>query len=125
MKRWKIAISLAVVAAVCVPALAGTWRLAPGKWVDLTSSQKQRISNFIERTNNCTQFSGESEFEEPACRIGIEQLANGGSYYPPERVTPKYLTNLFLLSAGAFALTFILVMVVPSVGRRYWLWLRQ
>src|SRR6266404_8411 len=124
MNRWKIAISLAVVAAVCVPALAGTWRLAPGEWVDLTSSQKQRISNFIER-NNCTRFSGESEYEEAACRIGMEQLASGGSYYPPERVTPKFLTNLFFLSVGTFALTFILVMVIPSVGRRYWLWLRQ
>jgi hypothetical protein len=125
MKRWKIAISLALVAAVCVPALSGTWRLAPGKWVDLTSSQKQRISNLIDRTNNCTQFSGESEYEESTCRIIREQLANGGTYYPPERVTPKYLTNLFFLSAGAFGVMFVLVMVVPSVGRRYWLWLRQ
>jgi hypothetical protein len=125
MRRWKIAISLALVAAICVPAFSGAWRLAPGKWVDLTASQKPRISNLIDQTNNCTQFSGESEYEDSICRIAREQLANGGSYHPAESVTPKYLANLFLLSAGAFALTFILVMVGPSVGRRYWLWLRQ
>jgi hypothetical protein len=49
MKRWKLALSLAVVAALAVPALAGTWRLAPGKWVDLTASEKQRIENDLKR----------------------------------------------------------------------------
>jgi hypothetical protein len=125
MKRWKLALSLAVVAALAVPGLAGTWRLAPGKWVDLTTSQKQRIARHVEQTNNCTTFSGESEYEEMICRIGREQLSDGGVWYPPERVTAKYLTTNLFVSAGAFIATFALVMFGPPIGRRYLVWLRS
>ena len=104
MKRWKLAISLAVVTAIAAPALAGTWRLAPGKWVDLTASQKRRISNHMEQTNNCTSFHNAGEYDEAICRIGQSQLSDGGSWHPAERVTPKYLATNFFLSTGAFAL---------------------
>jgi len=130
MRRWKFALSLAVIAAIAVPAIAGTWRLAPGRWVDLTVSQKQRISNYLEQTNYCRSLPKRDEFDQTVieklvCEASISQLADGGSYYPPEQVTLKYLAKNFLLSAGAFALTFALVMLGPPVSRRYLAWLRR
>jgi hypothetical protein len=125
MKRWKLALSLAVVAAIAVPAIAGTWRLAPSKWVDLTDSQKQRISNLIDRTNNCTRFSDESEYEDSICRVAREQLANGGSYYPPERVTAKFLWKNAVAAGAAFLTVFALAMLTPIFGRQYLAWLRR
>jgi hypothetical protein len=54
MKRWKVAISLAVAAAIVTPAATGVWRLAPARWVDLTTSQKERIWNYLGQTKSCT-----------------------------------------------------------------------
>jgi hypothetical protein len=54
-----------------------------------------------------------------------EQFAAGGSYYPPEHVTWKYLAENLFVVGGAFVFTFALVMVIPAVGRRYWVWLRK
>jgi hypothetical protein len=138
VKRWKLALTLAVVAAVTVPTFAGTWRLAPGKWVDLTEIEKLRISNEIERTNNCTAPTGEAEdqstdpsakFDEAValavCEVSRDELRNGGHWEPPERVTPKYVMfNLFTV-VSSFILTFALVMTGPSIGRRYLAWLRS
>lgn len=59
------------------------------------------------------------------CYILQEQFAAGGSYYPPEHVTWKYLAENLFVVGGAFVFTFALVMVIPAVGRRYWVWLRK
>lgn len=77
MKRWKLAISGSLIAAIAVPALSGVWRLGPGRWVGLTASQKQGISNYLEQTNNCRSLKPE-EIDEAACRILIEQLGMAG-----------------------------------------------
>ena len=82
--------------------------------MDITASQKKRIANNLEQTNNCTTFPDGGEYDEAICVISRSQLADGGVWYPPERVTPKYLAKNFFVSAGAFVLTFALVMVVPS-----------
>ncbi len=105
--------------------MTGVWRLAPGKWVDLTAAQKQRISGYLDKTNNCMSLSNETEFEGVACHIMQEQLAAGGVYYPAETVTSNYVRKNVLTVGGAFGLTFALVMVIPPLGRRYWLWLRS
>ena len=125
MRRWKLALSLAVVAALAVPALAGTWRLAPGKWIDLTASQKRRISKLVEQTNDCTTFVDDDEIERISCRVSQRQLADGGVLYPPERITPKYIATNVFTAATAFALTFAVVMFGPLIGRRYLAWLRR
>jgi hypothetical protein len=104
------------------PAIAGTWRLAPGRWVDLTEGQKQRLSNYVEGTRYCTYFTEEDKtMSYVMCRLWQTQLENGGQYYPPERVTTKYLARNFYVSAGAFALVFALGMIGP----RYVAWLRR
>jgi hypothetical protein len=126
MKRWKLAISLAVIAAVAVPAITGVWRLAPGKWIDLTPPQKQRISDYLDRTNYCrSPLSIETPDEEATCNVMMQQFSAGGSFYPPERVTTKYLLKVAFVVIVAFSLTFALVMAIPTVGRRYWSWLRS
>jgi hypothetical protein len=117
MKTWKVALSLAVIAAIAAPAIAGTWRLEPGRWVDLTEGEKQRFSNFIERNDNCTYRSPEWIY----CTTAQELLSAGGQYYPPEQVTWKYLARNFYVSGGAFVLVFALVMIGP----RYVAWLRR
>ena len=104
------------------PAIAGTWRLAPGRWVDLTEGQKQRLSNYVEGTRYCTYFTEEDKtMSYVMCRLWQTQLENGGQYYPPEQVTWKYLARNFYVSGGAFVLVFALVMIGP----RYVAWLRR
>jgi len=125
MRKWKLALSIAVVAAVAAPAIGGTWRLAPGKWVDLTPSQKAHLSRYMEQTDNCRSLPGESENEDLMCRIVLEQLSDGGVWYPPERVTPKYLVVNFFASAGTFVLAFALVMIGRAMGGLYSAWLRR
>ena len=99
--------------------------MAPGKWVDLTASQKRRISKLMEQTSNCTTFLADDEIERISCRVMQQQLADGGVLYPSERITPKYIgTNVFT-AAAAFALTFAAVILGPPIGRRYLAWLRK
>src|SRR5437660_9457798 len=117
MRKWKLALSLAVIVAVAVPALAGTWRLAPGKWIDLTASEKRRISNRMEQTNNCTTFADDDEIDRISCWIMQRRLADGGVLYPPERITPKYIATNVVTAAAAFALMFAAVMLGPPIGR--------
>ena len=127
MKRWKLALSLAVVAAIIVPALAGTWRHASGHWVNLAADQKQSISAMVEETNDCASFVNKGEYTRSICLAMRSELYNGGHWEPAEHVTPKYLaTNLFVRAAG-FVLAFALVMVRPNppIGRRYLAWLRR
>jgi hypothetical protein len=106
MKRWKLAISLAVVAAIAVPLLAGTWRLAEGKWEGGAGAEAE-YDCFLRWK-----------------KLGEDCSIELGVWHPPE-VTWSYLATNLLVSAGAFALTFALVMIVPPIGHRYWLWLRR
>ena len=125
MKNWKLALSVAVVAAISVPGVAGTWRLAPGKWIKLTADEMQSISDWVEETNGCTSFVNEGEYTRSICTVMRNSLSSGGHWRPAERVTPKYLATNFFVSAGAFALTFVVVMMGPPIGRRYLAWLQK
>jgi hypothetical protein len=110
MRTWKVALSLAVVAAIAVPAFAGTWRLEPWRWVELTVGEKQRLSNFVERDDGCT-------LEWAGCTSAREILSDGGVWYPAEQVTSRYLARNFYVSAGAFILVFGLAMVGLGMWR--------
>jgi hypothetical protein len=113
MRTWKVALSLAVVAAIAAPAIAGTWRLKSGEWVALNPDQRRRLSNFVEDCTYAPNVIG--------CDVAREMLSNGGQYYEPERVTAKYLAHNFYVSAGAFVLVFALAMIGPG----YVAWLRR
>ena len=44
MKRWKVAISLAVLATLVGPLVTGTWKLAPRGWRPLPVDERERIA---------------------------------------------------------------------------------
>jgi hypothetical protein len=106
MKTWKPALSLAVVAAIAVPAVAGTWRLAPGRWIEFNSNEMQRISKLMDETKDCIQAS-----DYVLGEMYRKRLSKGGVWYPPEEVTMAYLAHNFYVSAGSFALVFAVVMI--------------
>jgi hypothetical protein len=74
----------------------------------------------MERTDGCA-----GEYHNGACLALQQRLVDGGIQYPAERVTPEYIAKNFFAAGGAFVLTFVLVMAIPPVWRRYWLWLRR
>jgi hypothetical protein len=133
MKRWKVALSLAVIAAIAVPALAGTWQLDPGKWVALTKSDKDDIYEEL-RLINCADLRVDPGDKFPTksdlCVVHqielAKRLGNGGYWSPPpERFTWEHVVKNLRVAASAFGLTFMLVMVLPVIARRYWQWLRR
>ena len=110
------ALSVAVVAAVAVPAVAGTWRLAPTRWIEFNSNELQRISKLMDETKNCIHAS-----DYAMCEIYRKRLSDGGVWYPAEEVTLEYLAHNFYVSAGAFVSVFAFVMI----GLENWAALRK
>jgi hypothetical protein len=126
MKRWKVALSLAVIAAIAVPSLAGTWQLAPGKWVALTEDRTSTTLLKELRLTSCLAIHRDHPdwIKEMACQTDREKLRDRvayGGYWspPPEEVTSKYVVRNLTVAASAFGLTFALVMVIPVIARRY------
>ena len=70
MKRWKIASSLALPAAVVLSLVAGTWKLKPSGWHPLTVHERDSIVAMAKSTSNCTQFkSSDAEAGKLICTI--------------------------------------------------------
>jgi hypothetical protein len=122
MKRWKVALSLAVIAAIAVPSLAGTWQLAPGKWVALTEDKHDFWEEL--RLTSCLDIHRDNPDWIRDCQTDREKLRDRvaiGGYWspPPEEVTSKYVVRNLTVAASAFGLAFALVMVIPVIARRY------
>jgi hypothetical protein len=112
MKTWKPALSLAVVAAIAVPAVAGTWRRSPARWIEFNQSELHRISKLMEETKDCTHLDeSNDDLSYVMCEIYRKRLSDGGIWYPAEEVTLGYLARNFYVSAGAFALVFAVTMI--------------
>jgi hypothetical protein len=91
VKRWKVAISLAIVAALVGPLATGTWRLRPGGWHPLPVDERERIAKMATETNNCTHFSPqENEIGKAICTILLSDLHSGGRYESGEHITWRY-----------------------------------
>lgn len=126
MKTWKVAISLAVVAALVVPAWTGVWRLSPSEWSPLSAEQRERISGYLQETNYCKAFQPPvSEYSESVCQILLSQLANNGTWKDAQCVTLGYLAKNFFVMAATFVSVFLIAMILPLAGRRYLTWLRK
>ena len=126
MRKWKVAFSLGVIAAIAVPAVAGTWRFQPGEWIALTEIETRQIEERLERTKHCSPGLLSGDLDAFLCREAARQQLDGAVWHPTPRLTsPKYLAVNLLTAAGGLVLTFALVMLGPLIGRRYLSWLRR
>lgn len=113
VRRWKIAIPVAVVGAIAAPFVFGTWKMPTTSetWVPLTAEQKATLAIYMQNTENCRTFeaaSGDKDF----CDMELEKLRAGGEYQYLYLSTAKYFALNFAVALGAFiavfGLTFLL-----------------
>lgn len=126
MKRWKVAISLAILAALVGPLVAGTWKLKPGQWRPLLADEHQRITRMAAETTNCTHFSRpETEIGKAICTIMLSDMHAGGRYESGDRITWRYAERNLAVMAASFIFVLIAAMVLPTIGARYLAWLKR
>jgi hypothetical protein len=135
MKQRKIAISLAVVAAIAAPFVSRTYKAQPVSktWVPMTAEMKEELIASQKRSSNCRKFVDQlqqlgksaSIFDAgalDACREEQKILEERGQYLQ----RPSTLLYLALNAAAAvvgFVLVFGLTFLLPALARRYWRWL--
>ena len=125
MKRWKVAISLAIVAALVGPLVTGTWKLKPAGGIRCPD-ERERIAKMARETDNCTHFPPpETELGKAICTILLSDLHSGGLYESGERITWRYVAKNLELMAGAFVFVFLAAMILLALGARYWAWLKR
>jgi hypothetical protein len=117
MKRWKVAISLALVAAVAAPFVSGTYkaRIVTYWYEPLTDKQLgEAWTNLFQ----CEELRGEKDIR---CLAERDWMERG---IPHEERSPfRYIgLNLAAALTGSIV-TFGLAMIVPVLLRRYWKWL--
>ncbi len=121
VKRWKVAISLAIVAAPVGPLVTGTWKLKPGGWHPLPVDERERIAKMATETDKCTHFPPpETELSKVICTILLSDLHSGGRYESGERITWRYVAKNLELMAGAFVFVFLAAMILLALGAQYW-----
>jgi hypothetical protein len=126
VKRWKVAISLAIVAALLGPLVTGTSKLKPGGWQPLPVDERERIAKMAKESDNCTHFPpSETELSRAICTILLSDLHAGGRYESGERITWRYVAKNLELMAGAFVFVFLAATILPALGARYWAWLNR
>jgi hypothetical protein len=126
MRTWKVAVSLALIVALMAPVWTGSWRLREGKRLTLSPAQRLTISRHMTETKNCRSFPPNREDNDViVCMIEADQLASDGDWVPGEKVGRAYLTRNLNIMAISFFAVFLIAMVLPFVGRRYWTWLKR
>jgi len=120
VRRWKIAIPVAVVGAIAAPFVFGTWKMQSTSetWVPLTADQKAKLEIYMQNTENCRTFEaafGEKDF----CDMELEKLRAGGEYQYLYLSTPKYFALNIAVALGAFITVFSLAFFLPGLSRRY------
>lgn len=126
VKRWKLAISLAIAAAIVGPLATGSWKLKPGAWYPLPAEERDRIAKMAEYTANCTHFSPQdTDLGKTICTILLSDLHSGGRWENGERITWHYVEKNVWVVAIAFFLMFFAAMILPGLGTRYWAWLQR
>jgi hypothetical protein len=135
MRQWKIAFSLAIVAAIAAPLVLGTYKSQPYfAWLPvpyvsgfrpLTAEQREETTAYLARLNNCREFEtipiGDIPDEGMRCFEQIGLLRNG-EYYS-HFSEPRYLALNAAAAVAGFVSIFGLAMVLPALVRRYWRWL--
>jgi hypothetical protein len=86
MRRWKVALSLAVVGALVAPFVFRTYKVRPPSvqtWVPMTEEVKAGVIAYMKETNNCQDLVDRGI--DPAlelCRAEQRMLNEGGGYGP-------------------------------------------
>ena len=123
MRRWKVAISLAAVAAVAAPFVFGTWKHQPTSemWIPLTEAQRQRLESYLKERNYCRNLNDPNLIDQVCAGYALKPLKEGGEWITVSDPHPfKYLAlNLVVVIVG-YAGIFGLAMVLPTIVR----WLR-
>jgi hypothetical protein len=118
VRRLKIAIPAAVVAAIAAPFVFGTWKSTSETWLPLPVDQKAKLDTYMQSTENCQTFeaaSGDKDF----CQMELEKLRAGGQYQYVYVSTPRYFALNLATVLGAFIAVFGLTFLVPGLVRRY------
>jgi hypothetical protein len=136
MRRWKVALSLALLGAVAMPFVWGTWqkRYTVVRLVPLSAEQKIDIADYLKEKDYCRDMERRLR-EEPwgktlglakevnACQEKAGELQRGGNYH--EFPSPRdFLIFNALAAIAGFMLVFSLTMLLPPLARRYWKWLK-
>jgi hypothetical protein len=116
VKQWKIAISLAIAAAIAAPFVFGTWNEPLSIVVPLTEDERERYANFVD--NDCQKLS---ENDSAACWLMTERLRQGG--IAKEVSLTQYWAENAAAVLAAFVSVFGLTFLLPALVRRYWRWL--
>ena len=131
MRRWKVAISLAIVGAVAAPLILGTLNKMPVSeyWVPLTEKRRQEIESYLKETDYCKKLvEFNAQFE---CEYGdMKSLEEGGGWTIYNDLV-KYSAINLAVAIAVFAGIFASAMVIPSIVSgataivlRYWRWLK-
>jgi hypothetical protein len=131
MKRWKIAISIAVVGAVAGPFILGTYKMrpTPKRWdlydtlVPLTADQRENLEYFVGQTNNCETLR-DSHLNFFVCQMSQKDLERGATYVTALSID-KYMAINAAVMVGGFIGGFGATFLVPALALRYWKWLHE
>jgi hypothetical protein len=116
-KLWKLAISLAVVAALAAPLVMGTSKLRPGGWHPLPAGERDQIAKMATETDNCTHFSPtDTEIGKTICTMLLNDLGSGGRYESGDRITWRFVTKNLALMAETFVSVFIAAIDFTTAG---------
>ena len=120
MKRWKVAVSLAVVAAFAAPFTFGTWKARPysDQWISLTTQERANLAEAVANTD-CQK---PTSLEALVCDVEKHELEAGGEYRATASLS-KYLTMNAAVVLAAFLSVLALAFILPVITRRYWQWL--
>jgi hypothetical protein len=137
LRRWKIALSLAVAGALAAPFAFGTYEAQPtySVWVPLTAQEKERLAIDL-RSNGCEDLNNSGM--RVICSVGgwegfkrgtEEELERGGNEEFHADLPDYWMMNVRVAAATAaslFGLTFLIPMLIRGIAflaRRYWRWL--
>ncbi len=138
-KPWKIAASLAAIAAVAAPFVVGTWqpRSNAERWIALTAEERANLLAEMDRSKNCRFYETQVEARDVLgltvdptdvsramlCHQQQDALREGGRLEQYFSV-PRYLAGNGLAALAGFIGVFALAMMLPGAFRRYRQWLR-
>jgi hypothetical protein len=123
VRRWKVAISLAVVAALAAPMTidkrrargdVGLWHV----WQQWSAEDKAEIEANRDYWLQRQSQEGAAQYLED-----ITKMLNDGGHWRQVKISNIWFERL-MAALLAFVAIFCLAMVLPAIARRYWRWLK-